>query len=50
MLHHDVGQAAVGRDLLEEVFERLQATGGGTDAYDGKGQLGAPLEISGRGY
>ena len=37
---HDVGDAAISRNLFEELLDRLDATGGGADA-DNKKVLGA---------
>ena len=45
VLHEDVGEAAVGRDPLEEALECLEAAGRGADADDEEtlALLGAPI-------
>jgi len=35
--HDDKSHPQVGRDVIEKLLERFQATGGSTDADDGKG-------------
>ena len=39
MLDDDIGQAAVGRDMRHELFQRIQPAGRGADADDTGGGL-----------
>jgi len=43
VLNDDEGEAAGGRDVLEELFQRLQSPGGSANADDGECAISAAL-------